>query len=76
MPEAVRVLNPHVPVSHAAVSQSIILRGGEWDDGVETNHVSVAAVMYFKLSAKELEILAERDTVLKRLADNQVGNSE
>ena len=37
--------------------------------------MSVAAVMYFKLSAKELEILAERDTVLKRLADNQVGNS-
>ena len=35
--------------------------------------MSVAAVMYFKLSAKELEILAERDTVLKRLADNQVG---
>ena len=28
--------------------------------------------MYFKLSAKELEILAERETVLKRLADNQV----
>ena len=37
--------------------------------------MSVAAVMYFKLSAKELEILAERDTVLKRLADNQVGKS-
>ena len=58
-------------VSHAAVSQSIILR----DDREDTNHVSNAAVMYFKLSAKELEILAERDTVLKRLADNQVGNS-
>ena len=42
---------------------------------MDTNHVSVAAVMYFKLSAKELEILAERDTVLKRLADNQVDNS-
>ena len=74
MPEAVRVLNPHVPVSHAAVSQCIILRGRE-RDGEDTNHVPIAAVMYFKLSAKELEILAERDTVLKRLADNQVGNS-
>ena len=28
--------------------------------------------MYFKLSAKELEILADKEAVLRRLADNQV----
>ena len=36
--------------------------------------VIAVAVMYFKLSARELEILEERDTILKRLADNQVSN--
>ena len=36
--------------------------------------IAVVAVMYFKLSARELEILEERDTILKRLADNQVSN--
>ena len=38
------------------------------------NAIAVIAVMYFKLSARELEILEERDTILKRLADNQVSN--
>ena len=28
--------------------------------------------MHFKLSARELEILEDRETILKRLADNQV----
>ena len=28
--------------------------------------------MYFKLSARELEILEDRETILKKLAENQV----
>ena len=47
--------------------------GSFWDGGVgDQNHVAIAMPMYFKLSARELEILEDRETILKKLAENQV----